>query len=100
MLPPDADPDGEWRAALTQRYPLVKKFLRLLVETVEFGATADSAKILIAFQSLPDLVDANPTRRVPSGCLDARKVEVDVVPAGWRPLVFKNPRPEGTKVQP
>ena len=96
VLPPDADPDGEWRAALTQRYPLVKKFLRLLVETVEFGATADAAKILIALQALPDLVDANPTRRVPPGCLDARKVEVDVVPAGWRPLVFKNPRPEGT----
>jgi hypothetical protein len=45
ILPPDADPAGEWRSALMSRYPLTRKFLRLLAETVEFGATTDAALV-------------------------------------------------------
>ena len=36
-----------------------------------------------------------PAKRVP-GYLDARKVEVDIVPAGWKPQVFAKGCPEGT----
>src|SRR5262249_34088855 len=73
--------------------------LRLLVETVQFGATTDAAPILYAFNALPDLLDAAPTRRVPARDLDARKVEVDVVPHGpdgwWAQVVPAGP-PEAT----
>ena len=96
ILPPQVDPDSEWRSALSRRYPLARKFLRLLVETVEFGATAQAAPVLEAFKALPDLLDAGATKRVPAGYLDARKVAVDLVPAGWTAQVFPTGRPEGT----
>jgi hypothetical protein len=78
------------------RYPLVRKFLRLLVETIEFGATAQAAPVLEALRALPDLLDTGATRRVPAGYLDARKVAVDLVPPGWKAQVFGRERPEGT----
>ncbi|MGO4612679.1 Tn3 family transposase [Nocardia sp. 2YAB30] len=96
VIPPGTDPDGEWRSVLMTRYPLVRKFLRRLVETIEFGASTDAAPILAAFTALPDLLDAGPTKRVPAGYLDARKVDVDIVPAGWRVQVFREGRPEAT----
>lgn len=96
VLPPDADPDGEWRSVLMTRYPLVRKFLRVLVETIEFGASTDAAPVLHAINALPDLLDAGPTKRVPAGYLDARKVEAGIVPAGWKPQVFAKGCPEGT----
>jgi hypothetical protein len=95
-LPLNADEDHQWRTELTRRYPLVRKFLALLVDKVEFGATADAAGVLAAFQGLPDLLAAHPTRRVPPGWLEERKVDARVVTAGWRPLVFRAGRPEGT----
>jgi hypothetical protein len=66
------------------------------VETVEFGSTADAAQLLAAFQGLSGLMNANPSRRVPSGCLDENKIEADVVTSGWRPLVFRKDRPPET----
>ncbi len=68
-----------------------------MCRTVELGATAEAAPVLIAFQGLPDLLEARATKRIPAGYLDASKVAVAVVPAGWwRPLVFPPDRPEGT----
>lgn len=96
ILPPDADPQGEWRSALMSRYPLVRKFLRLLVETIEFGATRDAEAVLSALQGLPALLEAGPTKRVPAGYLDARKVAIEVITPGWQELVFRPGRPEGT----
>jgi Asp-tRNA(Asn)/Glu-tRNA(Gln) amidotransferase A subunit family amidase len=81
--PPDADPDGEWRAALVDRYASVRAFVPMLCETIEFGATADAAGVLSALRDLPRLLDARASRAVPAGYLDARQVAVDVVPAGW-----------------
>ena len=65
VLPPEVDPDAEWRSALMTRYPLVRKFLRLLVETIEFGATAQAAPVLEALRALPDLLDAGVTKASP-----------------------------------
>lgn len=97
LPPPDADPDGEWRAALVERFASVRGFVPLLCQVIEFGATADAAPVLHALNGLPDLVEAKPTRRVPAGYLDARRVTVDVVPPGWwRRLVFTPGRPDGT----
>lgn len=39
---PQADPGGEWRGLLLERYTVVRKFVPLLVGTIEFGATARS----------------------------------------------------------
>src|SRR6266545_6819943 len=37
--PADADPDGEWRTALIDRFASVRAFVPLFCETIEFGAT-------------------------------------------------------------
>jgi hypothetical protein len=78
------------------RYPLVRKFLRLLAETVEFGAPTDATPVLEALKSLPALLGVGPTKRVPAGCLDARQVALDVVTPGWRELVLRRDRPAET----
>ena len=96
VLPPGLDPNAEWQAALCSRLPLARKFLTLLAETIEFGASADATRVLIAFRGLPELLEARPSKRVPTGYLDARLVDVDVVPAGWRAQVFSAGRPEET----
>lgn len=93
LPPPDADPDGEWRERLLARYPAVRGFVPMLCQVIEFDATAEAAPVL----ALPDLLEARATVRVPSGFLDARHVQVDLVPAGWwRRLVFPAGRPDGT----
>jgi TnpA family transposase len=95
--PPDGDADGEWRAALLDRYASVRAFVPMLCETIEFGATADAAGVLSALRDLPRLLDARAPRAVPAGYLDVRRVALDVVPAGWwQRLVFKPNRPVGT----
>lgn len=95
-VPPGVDPDGEWRAALLTRYPLVRRFIRLLATTIDFGATTDAAPVLYALTSLPDLLDADATKRVPAGYLDARKVVIEVITPGWRDLVLRKDRPAET----
>ncbi|HEY6798466.1 MAG TPA: Tn3 family transposase [Kineosporiaceae bacterium] len=97
LPPPQADPDGAWRAQVVERFASVKPFLRLLCEVIEFGATTDAQPVLDAMRRLPDLLDARPSVKVPRGWLDARKVAVDLVPAGWwQRLVFPPDRPAGT----
>ena len=77
------------------RLPVARKFVRVLAETIEFGATADAGKVLIALQGLPALLDAarasecrpvlrRPARRRRGG------------PDGWRRQVFTEGRPPGT----
>jgi TnpA family transposase len=94
--PPGDDPDGEWRGALVERFAVVRRFVAKLVATIEFGATAEATPVLDALRALPELLDARPTKQIPVGYLDVRRVAVDVVPAGWRRLVFKPGRPVGT----
>ncbi len=95
--PPDANPNGDWRATLVTRFAAVRGFLPLLTEVVAFGAAAESTPVLDAMRALPGLLAAKASKSVPAGFLDARLVAVDLVPAGWwRPLVFRPGRPEGT----
>ena len=97
LPPPGVDPDGEWRERLLARYPAVRGFVPLLCRVITFDATAEAAPVLAALQALPDLLEGRPSVRTPAGFLDARRVDVDVVPAGWwRRLVFPLGRPEGT----
>ena len=90
------DPDAEWRVTLAERYAVVRPFLPMLCTAIEFGATPRPPPVLDTLRSLPELLDARPTGRVPAGYLDARKVAVDLVPAGWARVVFTPGRPETT----
>jgi TnpA family transposase len=97
LPPPDADPGGQWRVGLVERYAVVRQFVPRLCRTIDFGATAEAAAVLDALRQLPELLEARATKRFPAGFLDASLVAVDVVPAGWwRQLVFSAERPEGT----
>jgi len=95
--PPGADPDGQWRAAVVERYATVRGFVEMLCRVIEFEATADAQKVLTAMRDLPGLLDARPSGRVPKDYLDVRRTRVDLVPGGWwQWLVFPGGRPEGT----
>lgn len=97
LPPPDADPDGGWRAHLVERLASVRGFLPLLCRTITFGATAEAAPILAALQVLPELLEKRATKKVPPGWLDQQRVAVEVVPGGWwHRLVFPPNRPDGT----
>ena len=93
---PGTDPDAEWRVTLVERYAVVRPFLPMLCTAIEFGATPRPPPVLDTLRSLPELLDARPTGRVPAGYLDARKVAVDLAPAGWARVVFTPGRPETT----
>ncbi|WP_354191000.1 Tn3 family transposase [Arthrobacter sp. UYCu712] len=95
--PPQAEPEGQWREAVVERYATVRGFAKVLCEVVGFAATADAHKILAAMQELAHLLDLRETVKVPKGYLDARKVDLSVVPKGWwQKLVFPAGRPEET----
>lgn len=95
--PPAADVHGQWRAQVVERFATVRPFVRLLCEVIEFGATVDAAPVLAAMRDLAHLLETRPSERVPKGYLDARKVNVDLVPKGWwQQLVFAKDRPAGT----
>jgi TnpA family transposase len=67
-----------------------------LCQVIDFGATADAVRVVNAMKALPALIDAGNTVRVPKGYLDARKVDIGLVPKGWWDrLVFPKDRPEG-----
>ncbi len=95
LPPPDADPAGEWRAGLIERYAAVRSFVPQLCRTIEFGATAEAVGVLDALRQLPELLEARATKRAPTGWLDAARIAADIVPAGWwRQLVFPPDRPK------
>ncbi|WP_248761245.1 Tn3 family transposase [Pseudarthrobacter sp. SSS035] len=95
--PPLAGADGAWRATVLARYNSVRGFVRMLCQSIPFGATTDAQRVLDAMEDLAQLLETKATVRVPNGYLDARKVDVQLVPAGWwQKLVFATDRPEGT----
>ena len=95
--PPGADPDGAWREAIIERYQSARRFLPKLCATISFSATAETQRVLDAFQALPRLMTARPTRGVPVGYIDVTLIDPSVVPAGWwHQLVYTKDRPDGT----
>lgn len=94
--PPGAAPDGQWRAQVVERFKTVRGFVRMLCEVIDFGATAEAMRVVEAMRALPGLIDAGARRGIPKGYLDARKVDISLVPRGWwDKLVFSTDRPEG-----
>jgi TnpA family transposase len=88
---------GRWRETVVDRYATVSGFVKLLCQVIEFEATAETRKVLVAMTELAGLLDTRPSERVPRGYLDVRKIHSDIVPAGWwQKLVFPSDRPAGT----
>lgn len=57
LAPPlDSDADEAWRRMLVSRFSTVRPFFKLLVEVVDFDATAEGAPVLRAFLALPELM--------------------------------------------
>jgi len=52
---PDSDLDEFWRTELVKKFGSIRRFLVLLIETVEFRATAEGTPILAALRALPGL---------------------------------------------
>jgi hypothetical protein len=95
--PPDADPGGEWREAIIDRYQTARRFLPKLCSTIRFSATSEAQGVLAAFIALPGLITVRPTRRAPAGYIDSALIDATVVPAGWwHQLVYTKDRPDGT----
>ena len=86
--PPDADPDGEWRAELTKRIATVRGFLPLLCEVIAFGATAEGEPALAAMRRLPEAL-AFRSGKLKAGEIPARMVDEGLVTSEWRRLVFR-----------
>src|SRR4051794_13410135 len=60
------------------------------------ATAANAVRVVKAMRALPQLIDAGESVRVPKGYLDARKVDIALVPKGWWDrLVFPADRPEG-----
>lgn len=73
---------GQWRETVVERYSTVRGFVKLLCQVIEFEATAEADKVLVAMTELAGLLDARPSDRVPRGYLDVGKINSGIVPAG------------------
>lgn len=87
--PPDADPDGEWRAQLTERIATVRPFLPLLTEAIEFGATAEGAPVLAAMQALPGLITKATRKKLKAAYLPANSIDEALVTGEWKRFVYR-----------
>ena len=84
--PPEAIPDGNWRAELTQRIAAVSGFVKLLTSTIEFGATAAGAPVLAAMTDLGQQLASEARWTVRN-----RRIHPAVVTGPWQHLVFGHP---------
>jgi TnpA family transposase len=91
LAPPlDSDADEAWRRLLVSRFATVRPFLKLLVEVVDFGATAEGAPVLRAFLSLPELMGR---KKVSEAEIDA-----ELLSGSWKRLVLSAPHLEPGEV--
>jgi hypothetical protein len=90
----DAELNGQRLQELAGRLATVRVFLPLMMRTVVFRATADGAPVLAATKTLAELMTAK--SKLPGGCLDARKVDHDLISEGWKRLVYRKGRPAET----
>ncbi|MFC4062886.1 Tn3 family transposase [Planomonospora corallina] len=93
--PPDADPDGQWRALLTEKIAVVRSFLPLLTSAIAFGATAEGEPALEAMRALPTLINRAGRRKIKAAYLPADGIAEEVVTGEWKRLVHRKDLPEG-----
>jgi hypothetical protein len=89
--PPEAVPDGDWRAELAGKTATVVGLCKMLTATITFGATAEGVPVLAAMTALGEQL-ASDTRWNTKNTL----IHPEVVPGPWKHLVFGHPgRPDG-----
>ncbi|GLY76063.1 transposase [Actinoallomurus iriomotensis] len=81
--PPEADDDGPMRALLAERIGTVSGFLKTLTVVIEFGATAEAARVLEATQTLPRLLDGRKKK------VTQADIDPGLVGGSWKRLVFR-----------
>jgi len=86
LPPPEAVPEGDWRAELARRTATVTGFCKMLTATITFGATAEGAPVLAAMTALGEQLasDARWSTKNP-------RIHPHVVTGPWRHLVFGHP---------
>jgi Tn3 transposase DDE domain len=90
--PPEAIPDGDWRAELAKRIAAVSGFVKILTTTIEFGATAAGAPVLAAMTDLATQLASEARWTVRN-----RRIHPAAVTGPWQHLVFGHPaRAEGS----
>jgi hypothetical protein len=89
LPPPEADPDGDLRAALVDKIATVRGFLPMLCEHIDFGATVQATPVLTAMRGVGGLIKASgpPSKRP----LSRAAVDASLVTGSWKRLVFGNP---------
>ncbi|WNI19679.1 Tn3 family transposase [Streptomyces sp. ITFR-21] len=87
LAPPlDSDACEAWRRQLVGRFGMVRPFLKVLVDVVDFGATPQGANLLAALKSLPGLLRR---RKVAPGEIDA-----GLLAGSWKRLVLASSNAE------
>jgi hypothetical protein len=84
--PPEAIPEGNWRAELAKRITAVSGFVKVLTSTITFGATATGAPVLAAMTDLGEQLASEARWTVRN-----RRVHPAVVTGPWQHLVFGHP---------
>ncbi len=91
LAPPlDSDADEAWRRMLVSRFSTVRPFLKLLVEVVDFDATAEGAPVLRAFLSLPELMGRKKVA--------VAEIDTSLLAGSWKRLVLSAPHLEPGEV--
>ena len=86
LPPPEAVPEGDWRAGLARRTATVSGFCKMLTTAITFGATAEGALVLAAMTALGEQLasDARWSTKNP-------RIHPHVVTGPWQHLVFGRP---------
>jgi hypothetical protein len=84
--PPEAIPEGDWRAELAKRIAAVSGFVKMLTTTIEFGATTAGAPVLAAMTDLATQLASEARWTVRN-----RRIHPAVVTGPWKHLVFGHP---------
>lgn len=86
LPPPEAVPEGDWRAELADKTATVVGFAKMLTTTITFGATVEGAAVLAAMTALGEQLasEARWTAKKP-------RIHPQVVTGPWRHLVFGHP---------
>ncbi|WP_440106394.1 DUF4158 domain-containing protein [Streptosporangium sp. H16] len=92
----DAADSDDWRTELVGRYTTVSGFLKVLPETITFGANAEGTPVLEAMKALPEVLVHR--SRLAAPLIPGRLIDAGVVTGPWKRLVFGHPAHEGGAV--
>lgn len=86
LPPPEAVPEGDWRAELAKRASTVVGLCRMLTTTITFGANARGAPVLAAMMALGEQLGTEARWSVKNP-----RIHPQVVTGPWKHLVFGHP---------